>query len=92
MYDIIFSVAVVYLFFISIAALFVTVSDKNRAIKKQRRISEKTLFCVALLGGSAVMFLTMLTIRHKTKHLNFMLGLPLISFLQCVILLWLLIA
>jgi uncharacterized membrane protein YsdA (DUF1294 family) len=37
---------------------------------------------LSLLGGSVAMFATMLMIRHKTKHLKFMLGIPAIMILQ----------
>ena len=75
----------IYLMIISIIAVIMTVSDKTKARKHKRRIPEKTLFLTAALGGSAAMYLTMLTIRHKTKHKRFMIGLPLIIILQIVI-------
>ena len=59
-----------------------TVSDKSRAKKHKRRVPEKTLFLTAAFGGSIAMYLTMLTVRHKTKHKRFMIGLPLIIFVQ----------
>ena len=63
-------------------AVIVTVYDKVIAGGKRRRIPERTLFLIALLGGSAAMYLAMLVIRHKTKHKRFMLGLPLIIMVQ----------
>ena len=65
-----------------ILALALTVSDKRRAIKHKQRISEFTLMLVALLGGSVTMYITMLIIRHKTRHLKFMLGIPVIILIQ----------
>lgn len=65
--------------------MIMTVSDKSRARKHKRRIAEKTLFGTAVLGGSAAMYLTMLAIRHKTKHKRFMIGLPLIMIVQTAI-------
>lgn len=73
---------VVYILIISLAAIIITVSDKSRAKKHKRRVPEKTLFITAALGGAAAMYLTMLNIRHKTKHKRFMIGLPLILFAQ----------
>ncbi|MDE5859343.1 MAG: DUF1294 domain-containing protein [Oscillospiraceae bacterium] len=72
----------IYLAAVSLIAVIMTVSDKSRAKKHKRRIAEKTLFGTAVLGGSAAMFLTMLAIRHKTKHKRFMIGLPLIMIVQ----------
>lgn len=72
----------IYIAIISLIAVIITVSDKSRAKKRGRRIAEKTLFGTAVLGGSAAMYLTMLAIRHKTKHKRFMIGLPLIIAVQ----------
>lgn len=74
-----------YLIIINILAVVFTVSDKLRAIKHKRRISEFTLITIAALGGSVAMLITMLIIRHKTRHLKFMLGIPIIILIQLVI-------
>lgn len=74
-----------YLVFINILALVFTVSDKRRAIKRKQRISEFTLMTVAALGGSVTMLITMLIIRHKTRHFKFMLGIPAIILIQLLI-------
>lgn len=77
---------VAYLLFIQIIAIAVTVSDKKRSIKRKRRISENSLMLVAILGGSVSMYITMIFLRHKTKHNKFMLGLPLITVVQIFLL------
>ena len=77
-----------YFAFISIVAVIITVHDKSAAKKQKRRIPEKTLFLVALLGGALAMYITMLSIRHKTLHKRFMIGLPLIIVLQAGILIY----
>jgi uncharacterized membrane protein YsdA (DUF1294 family) len=75
--------ALVYLAIISIVAICVTVYDKWAAKKRpQERTRESTLLLLSALGGSAAMLLTMLTVRHKTKHMKFMVGIPLIIALQ----------
>lgn len=61
-------------------------SDKRRAIKGKYRISEKTLFTIAILGGSLGSILGMNQFRHKTKHWYFKYGMPLILVIQIVIL------
>ena len=77
----------VYLFIISLSAFIMTVYDKYAAKKRpERRVRESTLIAVGALGGAVVMLLTMLTIRHKTKHLKFMIGLPLIILAHIAIL------
>ncbi len=73
---------IIYLAVISLAAVIMTISDKHRARKHRWRISEFTLLLVSALGGSVAMLLTMLLIHHKTRHLKFMLGIPLIIVAQ----------
>lgn len=75
-----------YFAIISIVAFFMTTYDKKAAKKKpDQRVPEAKLFTVAILGGSIVMYTTMLMIHHKTKHLQFMVGLPIIMVLQFAI-------
>ena len=71
-----------YLAAVSFLAVILTLYDKRAARKGRWRISENALLCVAAFGGSAAMLLSMLLIRHKTKHVKFMAGLPLILVLQ----------
>jgi len=74
-----------YLLLISLLAIIFTIIDKKRAINLQWRIPEKTLLLIAILGGSIAMYITMNLIRHKTKHIKFYLGLPLIIVTQVII-------
>ena len=46
------------------------------------RVPEAILLLLPALGGSFFMLLTMLLIRHKTKHAKFMIGIPVILLLQ----------
>ena len=77
-------ILIAYLAIISIISIIVCIYDKKIS-KKNRvelRIPEKTLLVFSALGGSVAMFITMLLIRHKTKHVKFMLGIPLIILVQ----------
>jgi predicted MPP superfamily phosphohydrolase len=74
-----------YLAAISLIAIVLTLYDKNAARKNAWRIRERTLLTIAALGGSAAMLLIMLLIRHKTRHVKFMLGIPLILLMQAAI-------
>ncbi len=53
-------------------------ADKKRAIRREWRISEKTLFAVAILGGSLGAVCGMWVFHHKTKHWHFVWGMPVI--------------
>lgn len=70
---------------VSVISFFVCVYDKIAAKKfTKHRIRESTLLWLSALGGSFAMFFTMVAIRHKTKHVKFMLGIPLIIVLQVI--------
>jgi len=72
-----------YVLIISIVSVCVTIYDKWAAKKRPKeRTRESTLLLLSALGGSVAMLLTMFTIRHKTKHMKFMIGIPLIIAVQ----------
>lgn len=75
---------------ISLVTAIVTVVDKYKARKGKWRIPEVTLFILAFLGGSVAEYITMKTIRHKTLHKRFMIGLPLIIILQVAVIVFIL--
>ncbi len=75
-----------YLAAVSILAVILAAHDKSAARKHKWRVREDTLLLVAALGGAVAMLLTMLTIRHKTKHAKFMVCLPVIIALQIAVL------
>ena len=56
--------------------------DKGRARRNQWRISERSLFLPAVLGGSLGTLLGMKTFHHKTKHWYFRFGIPVLLVLQ----------
>ncbi len=72
----------IYLSIISVFAFIITVFDKVRAMRGGWRVKEATLVFVSALGGSVVMLLTMLLIRHKIRKKKFMVGIPLIIIAQ----------
>ena len=79
----VFWVLIGWLALISLISVILTVYDKIAAKKRPRnRIPEKTLLLCGALGGALPMYLTMLLIRHKTRHKKFMIGLPVIIVLQ----------
>lgn len=80
-----FEVFTYYLIVINLIATVVCVIDKISAIKGGRRVSENNLMLISIIGGSIFMYFTMKIIRHKTKHSKFMIGLPIIIFLQAAL-------
>lgn len=79
-----------YLGMINLIGFFIMFIDKNRAIHKQWRIPEKTLLLISLIGGSIGMYIGMQVFRHKTKHLKFTIGIPLIFIIEAITAIYLL--
>lgn len=73
---------VIYILIINLFAIFLMKYDKVKAINNQYRISEKTLFLIALILGGAGIYIGMYLFRHKTKHVKFTVGIPLIIILN----------
>lgn len=67
-----------YLILINAVGFALMHIDKRKARRGAWRIPEKTLIGIALLGGSVGAIAGMYLFRHKTKHLKFSVGLPLI--------------
>ena len=81
------TVLIAYLAIISIISIIVCIWDKkiSKKNKVELRIPEAVLLLLSALGGSVAMFITMLITRHKTKHVKFMLGIPVIMILQAAL-------
>lgn len=80
----------IYLIVINATGMIIMLVDKHNAVNNLRRIPERSLLAVALLGGSLGSMGGMYLFRHKTRHLKFSLGLPLIFAVQFLALLLLL--
>ncbi len=78
-----------YLLIINAAGFLVMLADKQYARKNLWRIPEATLLAVAVVGGSIGMLIGMYTVRHKTRHLKFTLGVPAILAAQLALAAWL---
>lgn len=77
----------IYIVFINLLLFSLMGIDKEKAKLKKWRISEKTLFLLALLGGGIGGVIGIYTFRHKTKHLKFTLGFPIIIVFQLIVIL-----
>lgn len=74
-----------YLLAVNVLSLVLMAQDKSRARRGRRRIPERVLFLAAILGGSVGGIAGMYLFRHKTRHLCFVLGLPVILLLQLTV-------
>ena len=79
-----------YFLFMNLAAFLAMKSDKKRAVERRWRVPEKKLFLIALAGGSIGTLAGMWKYRHKTKHMRFVIGIPLILAMQASVCLWVL--
>ena len=77
---------VLWLFLMSLAAFIAFGIDKWKAKRpKARRIPERTLFFLAMLGGSIGALLGMKVWHHKTKHKTFTIGIPILLAIQMIL-------
>lgn len=74
-----------YLIAVNVAAWIMYGLDKWKARSGKWRISERTLLIVALIGGSVGALTGMLMFRHKTKKPKFVVGIPVMLVVHCVI-------
>lgn len=82
-----------WLILINVVAFLVFGLDKWKAKRKAkneavRRVPEKALFLLAILGGSVGALLGMRVFHHKTLHKRFRYGLPAILILQLLLAAW----
>ena len=75
-------VILLYLLIINAAGFLVMSADKLYAKKNMWRVPERTLLSVAVIGGSIGVWAGMYAVRHKTRHLKFVIGVPLILVCQ----------
>lgn len=76
---------IIYLVIINLIAFLTFGADKRRARKDKWRVRERTLFLLAIIGGSVGALLGMYVFHHKTKHWYFCVGIPAILVLQIVL-------
>lgn len=78
-----------YLWIVNFTAFIMYGIDKKKAVKGEYRISEKMLLLSGAVGGSIGAMIGMKVFHHKTRHKKFVIGLPLIFVLQCLLIWWL---
>ena len=77
-----FFVYLIYVVLLSLVTFATYGADKKKAKRGARRVPEKTLFLLAILGGSVGAILGMRVWHHKTRHWYFKYGLPAILLAQ----------
>ncbi|WP_369013312.1 DUF1294 domain-containing protein [Flavobacterium anhuiense] len=80
-------VLLLYFLFINILVFIFAGYDKSQARKNNRRVPEKTLFLMALTGGSPGLLTAMLLFRHKTSKTSFIVKFAVILLIQVALIL-----
>ena len=75
-------VFLIYLVVINLVTFITYGIDKLKAKRSKWRISEATLLGLAVVGGSIGAWLGMKAWHHKTLHMKFKYGIPVIILLQ----------
>jgi uncharacterized membrane protein YsdA (DUF1294 family) len=78
-----------YLVAINVTAFAAFGIDKRRAARGQRRIAEKDLLLLAVIGGTVGAYLGRQRFRHKTRKPEFSMMLHLLALMQVSMLGWL---
>lgn len=84
-----YSLLAAYLVIINILSLLMFGYDKLKAKKNGWRIPESRFLVLGFLGGAVGIYIGMKIFRHKTKHMLFVLGIPLLMVLNLVIIYYL---
>ena len=84
-------ILLIYLVIINAVSFLLMLADKYKARKNLWRIPERTLMVFAAIGGSVGALAGMYLVRHKTKHLKFTVGIPILLFVHILIGAWLLV-
>lgn len=82
-------IAVGYFIIINIISFAMYGIDKKLAKNHAWRISEAALISVAVIGGSVGAIIGMYVFHHKTRHMKFVIGIPVIIAIQAALLIWL---
>lgn len=75
----------IYLIVINLIGFTTMYADKKKSQRKQWRVPEARLFGIAIAFGSIGILSGMYTFRHKTKHMKFVLGIPLVLIIQIIL-------
>ena len=75
----------IWFIIINMVGYLVMSEDKKRAQKRRDRVPEKTLFLLAAIGGALGVIIAMYRKRHKTRHVSFRLGIPMLLFMNAVL-------
>ena len=83
MNDVVIAVLIIAVWNVTVFAIYGL--DKRKAKHGSRRVSEKTLMTAAALIGGLGALVGMYVFHHKTKHLKFVIGVPLLLIMNIAV-------
>ncbi len=76
---------ILYFVIINTLSLIMIRSDKRKAKNHSWRIPESLIFTSSFLGGAIGTLLGMEFFRHKTKHIKFKIGIPVLIIVNLLV-------
>ena len=76
---------IIYIIVINLIGFVTMYSDKKKSEKRQWRVPEARLFGIAIILGSIGILSGMYAFHHKTKHMKFVIGIPVILITQIML-------
>lgn len=89
--SVLWRVAITAYFTLNVVTFASYALDKYLARRAKRRIPETTLLSMALIGGALGAWIAMYTFRHKTRHLRFVLLVPVFFLMHIALVYWVLV-
>ncbi len=80
-----FKILLLYLLIVNGIGFRLMYLDKGKAKKGQWRIPERALWNAAILGGATGCWVGMKLFHHKTRHLQFKYGFPLLAIIDIIL-------
>lgn len=77
-----------WIIFMSIWSFAAMGFDKSRAKKRKRRVSEKNLWLLAIIGGGIGAYVGMLIFKHKTRNTAFRIGFLLLAAVYIMVIIY----
>ena len=79
-----FTIVFFYFLLVNVTGFVMTAYDKRKAVKGEWRVPQKRFFLLAFIGGAFGIYVGMQQFRHKTKHAEFVYGIPLLILVNIV--------
>lgn len=78
-------IIIIYMIVMNLIGFFVMGADKLKSRKHRRRVPERVIFTISIISGSVGVFVGMYIFRHKTRHMKFVVGIPVIIAAQIIV-------